>query len=478
MRQNSYWGMRELTGTRRIFQKKFEEIGDGNLNVDILAGNLHHEKQVSPNREIEIAEPLIVQENLFDYSESSSEEDNASDVSNIDLTATVTWQEQPVTIDQRATHLAYNLACKINILSISLASPYTIFRRYLPIKYIEENIIQSINLCGKLKLEGTQPLLPFNFQRWMSILRFEQIVSNHTLMMPNELEISDDNDLLSSVRSFINAFNANLIEAVIPGSVLCIDESMNSWLGIKNKIPGCRKIPRKPHPVGQEWKILADGLTNIVIHLEPCEDKEIEKHKCFASDYGSTTGYVLRLTQPWFDSGCTIVGDSWFGSPKLCILLMQNGLYSIFHVKKRRGWPVDYPRDMVQKLDTSTTAKADEVEHVIKNNTSSTIVTFTRPKVFYEYSQAKGAVDINNQIQDHMTSFQIAEANAFLTYKKWNKEGHNISHFDFRRQLTHEMLNRNYNITSGPQVKTRSKTSELLHSLDTFPKRKIHANIF
>nr|CAG8616262.1 15443_t:CDS:2 [Entrophospora candida] len=413
--------MRELTRTRRIFQIKFEEIGDGNLNVDILAGNLHHEKQVSPNREIEIAEPLIVQENLFDYSESSSEEDNASDVSNIDLTATVTWQEQPVTIDQHATHLAYNLACKINILSISLASPYTIFRRYLPIKYIEENIIQSINLCGKLKLEGTQPLLPFNFQRWMSILRFEQIVSNHTLMMPNELEISDDNDLLFSVRSFINAFNANLIEAVIPGSVLCIDESMNSWLGIKNKIPGCRKIPRKPHPVGQEWKILADGLTNIVIHLEPCEDKEIEKHKCFASDYGSTTG---------------------------------------------RGWPVDYPRDMVQKLDTSTTAKADEVEHVIKNNTSSTIVTFTRPKVFYEYSQAKGAVDINNQV--------FAEANAFLTYKKWNKEGHNISHFDFRRQLTHEMLNRNYNITSGPQVKTRSKTSELLHSLDTFPKRKIH----
>ncbi|CAJ0851300.1 2534_t:CDS:2 [Entrophospora sp. SA101] len=385
--------MRELTGTRRIFQKKFEEIGDGNLNVDILAGNLHHEKQVSPNREIEIAEPLIVQENLFDYSESSSEEDNASDVSNIDLTATVTWQEQPVTIDQRATHLAYNLAY-INE-----------YMTWLGL-WVLMSVVPVSDRCYYWRTqEGTQPLLPFNFQRWMSILRFEQIVSNHTLMMPNELEISDDNDLLSSVRSFINAFNANLIEAVIPGSVLCIDESMNSWLGIKNKIPGCRKIPRKPHPVGQEWKILADGLTNIVIHLEPCEDKEIEKHKCFASDYGSTTGYVLRLTQPWFDSGCTIVGDSWFGSPKLCILLMQNGLYSIFHVKKRRGWPVDYPRDMVQKLDTSTTAKADEVEHVIKNNTSSTIVTFTRPKVFYEYSQAKGAVDINNQIQDHMTSF-------------------------------------------------------------------------
>ncbi|CAG8812891.1 9175_t:CDS:1, partial [Gigaspora rosea] len=46
----------------------------------------------------------------------------------------------------------------------------------------------------------------------------------------------------------------------------------------------------------------------------------------------------------------------------------------------------------------STTAKADEVERVVKNNTGSTTIKFTRPKVFYEYSQAKGAVDINNQV--------------------------------------------------------------------------------
>ncbi|CAG8816870.1 36466_t:CDS:1, partial [Racocetra persica] len=142
--------------------------------------------------------------------------------------------------------------------------------------------------------------------------------------------------------------------------------------------------------------------------------------------------YVLRLTQPWFGSGRTIIGDSWFGSPKLCILLMENGLYGIFHVKKRRAWPINYPDDMVHKLNSaygsyiskvatinniqlmaaslrdrkpqciiataSTTANADEVRYVVKNNTSSEIVKFTRPKVFYEYSQAKGAVDINNQV--------------------------------------------------------------------------------
>ncbi|CAG8637681.1 9096_t:CDS:1, partial [Dentiscutata heterogama] len=97
-----------------------------------------------------------------------------------------------------------------------------------------------------------------------------------------------------------------------------------------------------------------------------------------------------------------------------------------------RGWPINYLQDMVEKLDStygsciskvitiddiqliaaslrdrkpqciiataSTTAKADEVECVVKNNTGSTTIKFTRPKVFYEYSQAKGAVDINNQV--------------------------------------------------------------------------------
>ncbi|CAG8652452.1 15302_t:CDS:2, partial [Cetraspora pellucida] len=437
--------MRESTEVPRTFQVKFDEVEDRNLVVNIRGGNLHYKKQVPSNNEV--AETSTIQQNLPEYSENSSEEeDNAgdiSDVSEVDLTTTVKWREQSVKIDQHAIHPTYSHACKINIVSINLASPYTIFHRYLPINYIEQNVIKSINLCGRKNLnwvdinineymtwlglwvlmsiipmsnrrfywktQDTHPLLLFNFQRWMSILRFEQIVSHYTLIMPNELEISDSSDPLFSVHSFINAFNTNLDEAVIPGSMLCIEESMNSWLGTKNKIPGHRKIPRKPHPVGQEWKTLADGLTNIIIQLEPCKDKEIEKN----------------------NSGHTVIGDSWFSSPKLCIALMQSGLYSIFHIKKRRGWPINYPQDMVEKLDStyrscvskvttidnvqliaaslrdrkpqciiataSTIAKADEVEHVVKNNTGSTTIKFTRSKVFYEYSQAKGAVNINNQ---------------------------------------------------------------------------------
>ncbi|CAG8856605.1 14512_t:CDS:1, partial [Gigaspora margarita] len=162
---------------------------------------------------------------------------------------------------------------------------------------------------------------------------------------------------------FVDAYNKNLIEAVKPGKTLCIDESMNSWLGSKNKIPGCRKIPRKPHPVGQEWKTVADGSTNIIIQLEPCEDKEIEK-KWVVSDYGSTTAYVLRLLQSWYGSRRTVIANSWFGSPKLCIALMQNGLFSICHVKKKREWPINYPHNMVQRLESTYRSYFSKVANI------------------------------------------------------------------------------------------------------------------
>ncbi|CAG8812889.1 9174_t:CDS:1, partial [Gigaspora rosea] len=66
----------------------------------------------------------------------------------------------------------------------------------------------------------------------------------------------------------------------------------------------------------------------------------------------------------------------------------------------------------------------------------------------------------------------IAEANAFLTYKKWHNNAYNISHFDFRRELAHEMLNGNFSIIENSEVKTRSNTSQIQHNLETFQKKR------
>ncbi|CAG8710339.1 37727_t:CDS:2, partial [Gigaspora margarita] len=287
-----------------------------NTVVDVLAGNLQYEKpNTLANRGMPSNDELLtVPTECFDNSEK-------------------TWKKQFINVDQHEIHPSYSQECSVNIEFIRLASPFKLLCRYLLLNYIRQHVINSINIRGRQSpnwvdvsfgeymrwlglwvlmsafpvadhrfywrttVELTKPMIPFNFQRWMPLARFEQIVLYHTLMMVCELDTPNLNDPLYSVRSFVDAYNKNLIEAVKPEKTLCIDESMNLWLGSKNKIPGRHKIPRKPHPVGQEWKTVADSSTNIIIQLEPCEDKEIKK--------------------------------------------------------KIREWPINYSRDMVQRLEST-----------------------------------------------------------------------------------------------------------------------------
>ncbi|CAG8659804.1 20645_t:CDS:2 [Racocetra persica] len=153
----------------------------------------------------------------------------------------------------------------VNIELIGLASPYKLLCRYLSVNYIKQYVINAINIRGR----ETPNWVDINFVEYMKWLGLW------------ELEVSNFNDLLYSIRSFVNTFNKNLIKAIKPGRTLCIDELINLWLGYKNKISGFRKIPRKPYPVGQEWKVVTNSSTNIIIQLESCEDKNIEKKGLF-----------------------------------------------------------------------------------------------------------------------------------------------------------------------------------------------------
>ncbi|CAG8620293.1 12771_t:CDS:2 [Gigaspora margarita] len=258
---------------RWIFKIRLEEIEE-NIVLDILAKSLNIEEFLNDLEE-------------FSSNSESSSEDYSSDNSNkTNSSIRINWKEKPITIDPREVNLAYTNACRVNILSINFVSLYTLFFRYLPLNYIEQYVILSINIHRREK--------PFAFNRWMSLKQFEQILSYHILMTPYELRAPNLSNLLYSVCSFIDTFNNNLVKAMKPKKTLYIDESMNTWL------------------------VLADSSTNIITQLEPCEDKEIEK-KQFAADYGSTAAYVLRN----------------------------------FHVKKRRGWPLNYPCNMIQKLKTT-----------------------------------------------------------------------------------------------------------------------------
>jgi hypothetical protein len=84
----------------------------------------------------------------------------------------------------------------------------------------------------------------------MSQKRFKDIVRMHVFEVYSLEKLNSDP--LYQIRSTIDAFNDHMAKCVIRAKYLVIDESMNQWLGIG--IPNVKKVPRKPHPVGQELK--------------------------------------------------------------------------------------------------------------------------------------------------------------------------------------------------------------------------------
>ena len=106
-----------------------------------------------------------------------------------------------------------------------------------------------------------------------------------------------------------------------PGDTCTLDESMikSFHRDLKGKI----KIIRKPRPIGNEIKNLADAKTNIVLHMELYEGKEYMQNKPYSKDLGATAATCLRLTEPYKGSGKIMIADSWFGSVKSAISIFN-----------------------------------------------------------------------------------------------------------------------------------------------------------
>ena len=63
--------------------------------------------------------------------------------------------------------------------------------------------------------------------------------------------------------SFLDAVNAVLKESMIACDTLVVDESMVK--SFHKNLKGKMKIIRKPRPIGNEFKVLTDGYTQIAL---------------------------------------------------------------------------------------------------------------------------------------------------------------------------------------------------------------------
>ena len=170
-----------------------------------------------------------------------------------------------------------------------------------------------------------------DFGKVMTCRRFETILKY--------LQLSNSDNENQQILDFVAAINETFQNAITPGTYLTLDESMikSFHRNLKGKI----KIIRKPHPIGNEIKNMADAVTKIVMNMELYEGKEYMKEKDHVKEYGATTATTIWLTAPYHGTGHRIIADSWFGSVKTAVALSKRGLYSIMLVKTAHK---DFPR--------------------------------------------------------------------------------------------------------------------------------------
>ena len=85
-------------------------------------------------------------------------------------------------------------------------------------------------------------------------------------------------DRFHDVRQMINKFNENYLDNYNPSWLSCIDELINSFLD--KFCPGFMCVPRKPHPIGNEYHRIADGDEGnpVMYRIKIQEEKDLPKY--------------------------------------------------------------------------------------------------------------------------------------------------------------------------------------------------------
>jgi hypothetical protein len=142
------------------------------------------------------------------------------------------------------------------------------------------------------------------------------------------------------VNDLIDAFNKHTAACFSPGWVACLDESMSVWTN-QWTCPGWMFVPRKPHPMGNEYHSICCGLSGIMFAIELVQgkDRPSQLPNDKYSEHGKAAGLLMRLTESIHHSGRVVIMDSGFCVLQSLIQLASVGVYGSAVIKKRRYWP-------------------------------------------------------------------------------------------------------------------------------------------
>ena len=326
----------------------------------------------------------------------------------------------------------------------------------------------------------------------MSRNRFDKILASLVFSSENR----PYRDRFLCVRQLISAWNENMAAAFTPSWLVCIDESMVPWTS-EYTAPGWVSLPRKPHPLGNEYHTIACAETNIIFRVEIVEGRDHPPELAVEySELGKTPGLVLRMTKSIHGTGRVVVMDSGFGVLQGLIELLKVGLYSSAVVKKKRYWPKHIKGDSIdehmsaQEIGSSDAlvGRLDDKQFYVyatrdsrficklmatygtllpagpekrRQTGEGRLVTFRYNTVTSNYYKARGAVDTHNNVRQGSMSFEAAfaskdwanrqfayliassEINALLAYNRYVRKPvglGSLSVMEFREILAKQLI--------------------------------------
>lgn len=422
----------------------------------------------------------------------------------------IVWKEGGWSVDPRQTDgISGSYGPRLNRLCAEIADKDAFFFHFFPTKFVKENLIPSTNKFAsqhnvnlnltyeefirflgliysmeiyKLpsrdmywwdKPRGIFPAL--NFGSVMSRSRFNDIIAY--------LAYSDNEDENLQIIDFVDAVNRCFAQAFVPGDIMCLDESMVK--SYHRNLQGKIKIKRKPRPIGNEIKDIADARSKLVYKLEIYEGKDRMSEKEHHRELGATTATVKRLVEGIRDTNRIVVGDSWFGSVKTAVMLREMGLYANMLVKTaHKNYPMKMLNGQTLQRGQWKSVHAEvqgengtqvkllatdfldlQLKHFIStcstSNSGPPRVTkhhgdVQRPYVAYDYLEHSAAIDIFNHVRHGSVGLEDALmtksatlrqfcgivgfifTNAFLAFVYFKEK---ISHQNFKVDLANMLVN-------------------------------------
>ena len=94
----------------------------------------------------------------------------------------------------------------------------------------------------------------------------------------------------------------NRLNLVVASNHLTMDELMSAWRPRTTKtggLPNITHIPRKPEPLGTEFKCVSDTKSNVMLYVELQRGRDAMRNSDYHSELGATAACTLRLSEEW-----------------------------------------------------------------------------------------------------------------------------------------------------------------------------------